>query len=165
MYMLLLLFLLPGVAWAACTTQQLQTEFQTDPAGLNYQLPISQGSDQGVANLINRVWTQAERTGYRVWRLPIPSYEFVNSYDPTEYGALTSDKLAQLNGVVGAGFVDPAAPNTGAIIRNVFPAGGPTRTNLTAIAKVDGSRAQILCSNSTTGYSVTLAEVSKALHQ
>lgn len=162
---LLLLALWASYSHAACTTQQLTDEFSLDPKGLGYAAQITAGSDSGVAEILNRI-RKAPETGYRVFRGLISTVEVVGAYDPAEYATIMADqsKANQLIGVTNAQQIDTTSTSVSTILSSIFPQGGPTRANLVAIAKTDGSRYQVLCHNGVTGGNATLAEVTAALN-
>lgn len=171
-WLLALALLWASYARAACSTSQLTTEFQTNPANVvclegtttGYTPLIASGNDAGVHECLNRIRKTPE-TGYRVWVGLIPTWTIVNQYDPAEYATVMADQIKanQLLGVTNAQQVDTTNTNVKTILSSVFPAGGPTRTNLTNIVRVDGSRFQVLCNNGVTGATATLDEVSAAL--
>lgn len=156
-YVVVLLLLLALPAWAGVPIPELASELNNDPAGLGYSADIASGSDNGLLEKINVVRAGAP---YSIQRKNIPVSEFVTGFDPTEYLALAQDKLAQLNPMLAGVQLDVSAQSVRTILASIFPAGGPTRTNLQAIVKRQGSRAEVLWGIETR---VTEAEISCAL--
>jgi hypothetical protein len=135
----------------------LASEINTDPAALGYAAPKAAGNDQGVANLLNAVGAGA---GFQVNREPISTAFFLSNVAAAEYLALTAVKLAQLQCIVAAQTVDINDASTQAMLIGVFGNPSATRTNIIAILKRQGSRAEVLFGRGTV---ITVNDISKAL--
>lgn len=164
------------LGYADCVDSgQLFTELSTDPATLAYATayggPITAGSagnDQEVLAVIN-----LPRAGvaYEIQRTLVPAWEVAAQMAPAELLALTQIKIQQLVSLFAPLQVDVSSQNIRDILFNctaatcagatsIFPNPGVTRTNLIAIVKRQGSRAELpaVC-----GRLLTLSDISFAI--
>lgn len=135
----------------------LATEINTDPLTLGYATPKAAGNDQAIAILLNAVGAGAS---YQVNREAIPVALLFVNIDATEFLALSDIKLQQLQAVLAAVSIDLNDASTRAILIGIFGNPSVTRTNLTAILKRQGSRAEVLFGRGTT---ITSNDVARAL--
>jgi len=166
---LLLWLVMAGSCWAdlgTCTSSAFYTELSTDPAVLGYStaygMPVttnSAGNDAALLEVVNAI---RQGAAYQVNRGKISGLQFQTLLDPTEYTALTQTQLMDLSTMfnMGLGFLDITSTNVRQIVGNIFPAGGPTRTAITAYVNRQGSRAEVLCGAGTVP---TLSDVSYAI--
>jgi hypothetical protein len=144
----------------ALTTGQvaaLASEINNDPAVLGYAPPKAAGNDQGVADLLNAV---GSTPAFQVNREPISVALFVENIDPTEFSALTQLQVSRLSALFAGGTLNINGTRTQQNLLNIFPAAGATKTNVSALLKRFGSRAEVLFGN---GVVITANDVSKAL--
>ena|ERR1051325_9099247 len=166
LFAVILAFLLPTLTWALTPAQisQLATELNTDPAGLGYSPLVAAGRDAALVDALNQV-----RPGgaFQVDRERVPTYAIFASVDAAEFLALTSIQLQQLTTILNAGQVDLSNANIRNILvccgagagTGIFANPSATRTNLIALAKRQGSRAEVLWGSGTvvTGRDISLA--------
>lgn len=150
------LVLLGGPAWAVCTTAELTSKLTTDTEGIAFAAPIAAGQDAAVLSLANQ---RRAGAAFQVSSGLVPSYRVVNAFDVAEYEALTTAQLQRLATLLSPGQLDTSASNVRTILANIFPAAGPTRTALQALANRQGSWGEVKC-----GGDLTLREISLALH-
>lgn len=155
---LVALTLVASPLWAAIDYAALKTELGTDPAGIGYAASVAAGNDTETARLINEVRTVAPT--FTINRGPVSSQLVVNEFDATEFGLLVTNDLLRLSIVTQFGTVDLSDASTRQILGAIFPAGGPTRTNLIALATRACSRAEFLFGR---GTEVSPVDVAKAL--
>lgn len=105
----------------------LKTEVQTDPAILNYGTWATSADDDRIAALIN------DPTKRNLPNVLVASYQIVNCFDPSEFGAFTAVPLAKISAILSAGTVDLVNANVRTIANNIFPSAGPTRAALAAL--------------------------------
>ena len=160
------LFLLPDLTWALTPAQisQLATELNTDPAGLGYSPLVAAGRDAALVDALNQV-----RPGgaFQVDRERVPTWAIFGSIDAAEFLALTATQREQLLVLLNAGQVDLSNANIRNILvccgagagTGIFANPSATRTNLIALAKRQGSRAEVLWGSGTVvnGRDVSLA--------
>jgi hypothetical protein len=166
-FILLIFLLLPTLTYALTPAQisQLATELNTDPAGLGYSPLVAAGRDAALVDALNQV-----RPGgaYAVDRERVPTYAIFAAVDAAEFLALTSTQLQQLTTILNAGQVDLSNANIRNILvccgagagTGIFANPSATRSNLIALAKRQGSRAEVLWGSGTV---VTVRDVSLAL--
>lgn len=126
---------------------QLKSELATDPQALGYAAAFAAGDHGTPASLINLVRAGA---AYQVDRELIPAHMLFASVDATEFAALTTLQLTQLSAILASGQIDLSKANIRTMLSAIFPSGGPTRTALIALAKRQGSRAEVLFGPGTT---------------
>jgi len=136
----------------------LQTEILTDPVGIGYAPYVTDGNDVLVAALLNEVRVAAPT--FTINRGEVPSQKVVNEFDATEFGALVTEQLQRLSILTQFGTVDLGDATVRQILGAIFPLGGPTRTNLTALATRPCSRGEFLFGAGTV---ITPGDVAKAL--
>lgn len=121
----------------------LKTEINSDPNGLGYAAPYSLGSDDGVAALINAVGAGA---AYSIYKNNIPLHDMIANIASSEFTSLTSLQVAQLQFLFqgSGGVVDATDTNTRNIITAIFAGKTSTLANFAALAKRQGSRAEVL---------------------
>lgn len=152
------LLLLPSWALGVCSDAALTSEFQQDPAALGYAPLIQAGNDQGVMEAINLVRSGA---AYQLNRGVVATQLLLQEMVLADLTALlggTPPKMPLLQLYLGVPQLDTADPDVQGVFLDLFPAGSPSRTNLVAFFKKQGSRADILC-----GGAVPLEQVSRAL--
>ena len=119
----------------------LRSEVANDPLAIGYA-PFRNGiNDSKVADLLNTVRAGA---GFRVDRPNVPASEVFEAIAPLEMAAVVSADLQRLQLLLHMGEVNLAGVNTRAILAACFPVGSVTRTNLIALQKRQGSRAEAL---------------------
>lgn len=156
--LLLALLLWPGWGWAVCTDAQLTSEFQTDPQALGYAPFIANGQDQHVADILNQPRAGA---AYQVNRGNVSTQLILQEIVLADLMPLltgTPAKMPILQLYLGMTQLDTSDTDVQNVFLDLFPAGSPSRTNLVAFFKRQGSRADILC-----GGAVGLDQVSRAL--
>jgi len=136
----------------------LNTEILTDPTGIGYAPYVTDGNDVLVAALLNEVRVAAPT--FTINRGEVPSQKVVNEFDATEFGALVTEQLQRLSILTQFGTVDLGDATVRQILGAIFPLGGPTRTNLTALATRPCSRGEFLFGAGTV---ITPGDVAKAL--
>jgi hypothetical protein len=122
----------------------LKTELLTDPAALGYSGPFAAGQDQTCATLLNAVGAGA---AFSLFKPTIATTDVQACLDPTEFTALTSTQLSQLTIMLAGGSVNTGAASVRTIMAGIFTPSGSfpnTRAALVAIAKQQGSRAEVL---------------------
>jgi hypothetical protein len=114
----------------------LKTEILTGP----FATEFVGKSDNYIADTLN----DPARGGGTVARTIIPSYEIINATVPAEWAALSADAKQRYQTLTGAGSVDASNANVQAAFLAMFAAGATTRTNLVAMVRRPGSRAELL---------------------
>jgi hypothetical protein len=135
----------------------LKTEIQTDPQALGFAAMLAAGSDQPIADALNLVRAGA---AYQVNREAITSALFISQMDPTEFAALTQAQLLRLEVILTGGTVDINDTRTQSNLLGIFPNPGTTKTNVAALLKRQGSRAEVVLGRGTV---VTASDVGRAL--
>jgi hypothetical protein len=157
----------------------LTAEINTDPRGYGYAAAVAAGSDDAVVQLLNAVRdgtnppanpTAASGVAsgvVTVRRNDISGAEILQAVDVKNDGAAGATNLqlqffAACAGMRQLSFVNPDGTDNMVLsgLKTCFTANSPSRTNLTAISKRSGSRAEELFG---TGVAVTDADVAKAL--
>jgi hypothetical protein len=136
----------------------LKTELQTDPTSLGYAAMIAVGNDQGLAELVN-----TPQPTILLFREAVSADEVYENINAAEFSALTQQQLMRLQVIMMQatnGGVSFRRANSRQLLKNIFPNGGPTDTNLTNIAKRQGSRAEQVLQQ---GISVTPLDIAIAL--
>lgn len=136
----------------------LKTELQTDPTSLGYAAMIAVGNDQGLAELVN-----TPQPTILLYRESVSADEVYENINAAEFSALTQQQLMRLQVIMAQatnGGVSFRRANSRQLLKNIFPNGGPTDTNLTNIAKRQGSRAEQVLQQ---GISVTPLDIAIAL--
>lgn len=136
---------------------QLQTEIQTDPAGVGYATYTGTYNDQGVVNLLNSLTSAG--TGL-IFREQVPSQYLFHNITSGDFANLSSIQLQQLTCLLAANYIDCQQPNVRNILSVLFPTGTATRTNLQQYMRRVGSRAEILFGVNTV---ITSSHISLAL--
>lgn len=135
--------------------QELANEINADPVAMGYAAHVAAGAHESIAHLLN-----APRPGVTVWRGVIPAHEIISATVPAEWAALTADEKQRYQTLTGAGDVDTGAAHVRTAFAAMFGPTTQTRTNLTALAQRQGSRAEELWG---AGVVVTHAHVTAAL--
>lgn len=118
---------------------QLRTELQTDPNAYGYDPHRATGADWQLAELINRV-----RAGVDIDRDIVAAYEVYEAMVAAEYDALTAAKKERVRNLLSMGQLNAKGANTRNTLLDCFAPGTTTRTNLAAMQKRSGSRAEFL---------------------
>lgn len=132
----------------------LKNELSTDPRGYGYAPYWANGSDWILADMLNQV-----RDSIRIDRTFVNAYEVFEAIVPAEWIALSADEKQRIQLVLNMGQVYTRGTNTKAVLQAAFPAGSTTRTNLLALLKRSGSRAEELFGE---GVSVTWDDIARA---
>lgn len=135
----------------------LASEINVDPAALGYAAPKAAHDGVTIAAIMDAVGVGAS---FQVFRGVIPSYEIINSTVPAEWAALSAAEKQRYQTITGAGQVDTTNQNIRDAFLAMFAAGTATRTALIAMAKRQGSRAEVLFG---VGVSVSHIDVKQAL--
>lgn len=125
----------------------LKAELTNDPSALGYAASLTDGDHGTPTTLLNQVRAGAP---YQVDRETVPTYILFASVDATEFAALTQLQLLQLSAILSAQQVDLSKASIRTMLGAIFPVSGPTRTALIALAKRQGSRAEVLFGMGTT---------------
>ena len=112
----------------------LKTELTTDPESIGYA--AANGDHVAVARMLNK-------PGRSIDGEKLSSGVLVSCLDKTEFTALSAPDKAYMNLFVTAGDV-PMTQEIRQSLRQLFPAGSKTRTNINQATKRDGSRAEEL---------------------
>lgn len=136
----------------------LNTEIRTDPVGIGYAPHVDSGNDVLVAALLNEVRVAAPT--FSINRGEVPSQKVVNEFDAGEFGALVTEQLQRLSIMTQFGTVDLGDATVRQILGAIFPLGGVTRTNLTALSTRSCSRGEFLFGAGTV---ISAADVARAL--
>ena len=139
----------------AVTTAQLRSELLTDPTGLGYAPFIAAGSDSEIVEAVNRI-----RATISVFRDDVAASELLAALVKTDWNGLAAGDKQLFQAVVSAQRLDMTSAALRGTLIALFPAGSATRTNLTAAASREGSRAEKLWG---LGASVSIADVALAL--
>ena len=134
----------------------LKAELTTDPSALGYTAAFVTGDHGTPQRLLCQVRAGA---AFLVDRELVPTYLLFSAVDATDFATLTALQIAQLSAILSAGQVDLTKANIRTMLGAIFPLGGATRTALTALAKRQGSRAEVLFG---TGACPSTREVSAA---
>ena len=135
----------------------LATEINTDPLALGYAAPKAAGNDAAVATLLNTIGATA---AYQVNREPISTAVFLSHVDSAGFLALLPTQLAQLQCLMVVQTIDINDASTQAILVGIFGNPSATRTNIIAILKRQGSRAEVLFGR---GVTVSSDDVARAM--
>lgn len=136
----------------------LTTEINTDPASLNLATLVAAGNDSGVAAALNAAGAGA---AFSIFRKAIAVRDVVANIASADFASLTALQLAKLQLLfAGSATLDATDTNTRTIIVGVFSGMATTVSNLTALAKRQGSRAEVLWGDGTT---ISANQVSQAL--
>jgi hypothetical protein len=147
-----------SVSWAGdVSPSELLQELVDDPEGIGYGAMLTPGDEAGVVVALNVI---RQGPANRVDREPVPTYKLLASVDPTELAALTGIQLQRFSTILSPGQVDLAADNVRTMLTALFPNPSVTRTAFIALAKRQGSRAEVLGGIGTV---LTQHDVSRAL--
>lgn len=135
------------------TRAALQSELQNDPAALGYAPLLAAGRYGELVDVLNE-----QRNGITVARDAVPAWEFTNAIEATDYATLTPELRAYFSFVVAAGQVVVSGGAVRAAMRDAFPNGSASKTNLRALWDRRASRAEFLF-----GQSVTLEDCVRAI--
>lgn len=133
----------------------LNTEITIDPESLGYAFLITDGNDQGIADLLNAV-----SSSWPIERDLIEAYEVIDATDAGDWTALTAAERVRYQTITGAGQINVKSTNVRAAFGAMFGAGTTTRANLLALQSRNGSRAEILFGS---GTRITHTDVAIAL--
>lgn len=139
------------------TLAALKSEIQSDPTGVGYAAPVAAGADGAVADLLNAA---GAGVAYSIYRKSVGIHEIIAAIDATNFGSLAALQVAKLQLLfAGTGNLDATDANTRAIATGIFTGMTATLTNLAALVKRQGSRAEVLWGD---GARVTADLVSQA---
>jgi hypothetical protein len=164
MFLALLLLLLPCMAWAAPLSsgdqQKLHDELLTDPLAIGYNVPpesyVDNNNDAALAPMLNEVRTG---TAFQVNNV-ISSAKLWEVIVSDELTALVATQRTLLQIALLVPSYDLGVSEVQKKLGDIFPAGSVTRTNLQALQKRQGSRAEVLYHR---GMVITIANIACAL--
>lgn len=131
----------------------LKSELINDPKGLGLNALYANGQDQDVANVLNVIRVGGD---YQINAEPVHAKDVVKSITLADFNAMTPTDYQKLTILFLMGDIDLSNIVTQTLLGSVFPAGGQTRTNLIALSKRQGCRAEVLFGN---GVRISASEV------
>jgi|GEM_PF-2054114 len=162
--LVLSLLLLPCPVWSLTSAQysQLKTELESDPMQLGYNVDptfyVTNNADAALAPMLNAVH---EGVPYQIDAV-ITNTQLWNAATSADLDALATPKRVLLQIALQVASYDMALPETSKKLGEIFPAGSGTATNIAALQKRQGSRAEVLFGR---GTSLRVADISCALRQ
>src|SRR5262245_29627954 len=156
------LMLVPWAAGALTSAQydQLKTELQTDPLTLGYNIDptyyVQNNNDAALAPMLNAMGTG---TAFQVDNV-ITNAQLWGAIVSDELTALVTQQRTLLQIALQVPSYDLGVTETKKKLGDIFPAGSVTRSNLQALQKRQGSRAEVLFGRGTT---IRIADVACAL--
>ena len=129
------------------TTAQLialKSELINDPKGLGLNVLYANGQDQDAADALNLIRVGGD---YQINAEPVHAKDVVKAISLADFNAMTPTDFQKLTILFLMGDIELANPVTQTLLGSVFPAGGQTRTNLIALSKRQGCRAEVLFGN------------------
>lgn len=137
----------------------LRNELLTDPRDIGYAALISPNrQDADLADAVNLV-----RPGgnYQINREPVQPKDIIKAIDPLDFAAISPTQSQALSLLFSTMVLDLSDSNTKTNLLANLPALGTTKSALTALAKRQGSRSEVLFGN---GVSVTASDIAAALN-
>ena len=125
---------------------QLKTEITTDPTARGYAAPYTAGNDGAVAVLLN---TRSAAAG-TVAREPMLTQDFIEHFDQTEWNTMSTADATKLALLLSSQFVKVGNATVRGLLKALWPANGPTRAAIDALATRPASRAEVLFGAGTT---------------
>lgn len=119
----------------------LSNELKADSMAIGYANSFQNAADQKTADLLNSLTGPGAAT---VYRNDIKTAEIINAIVATDFAALTSLKIQQLNLILQSGILDATVSNTRTIFTNIFTGMTATLSSLSTLAQRTGSRAEVL---------------------
>lgn len=121
----------------------LKTEIQNDPAGIGYAAFVTAENDAGLAGALNLVRAGAS---YSIFKSSIPIKDVIANIVAADFATLTTLQIEKLQLLFAGNTsgLDATDLNTRSIILGIFSGMTTTVSNLTTLAKRQGSRAEVL---------------------
>lgn len=132
----------------------LKNELVGDPKGYGYAQYLASGSDWVLADMLNQV-----RDSIRIDRTFVNAYEIIEAIRPIEWSYIEAEDKWRFQLILGMGQVYIKGTNTREILLEPFPNYCITWSNIMALTKRSGSRAEELFGE---GAVVTSEDVNKA---
>jgi hypothetical protein len=158
--LVILLLPLPALCLTSAQYAQLKTELETDPLSLGYNVPpdfyVTNNNDAALAPMLNEVRTGA---AFQVNNV-ISSAKLWEVIVSDELTALAATQRTLLQIALMVTSFDLGITEVQKKLGDIFPAGSVTRSNLQALQKRQGSRAEVLFGRGTT---IRIADVACAL--
>src|SRR5262245_61674529 len=111
--LLVMLWLLHSLAFAAFTPDDLKTELTADTAGIGYGPYVASGQDNELAELINQV---RQGAAYSIFQAPVPNWIVFTDINDAEFFALTTTQNDQLRTILSVPLIDFSKQN----VRNMM---------------------------------------------
>ena len=105
----------------------IRTEITTDPVAMVYGIWAVAADDLRICNLMN------DSTKRPFKNVLVESWRVANTFDATEFAAISQATAGRLACLMSMPVIDLAATNIRTILGAIFPVGGPTRTSLVSL--------------------------------